>query len=143
MAAPKLVIAVICSVALGATVAAAFWEQGRQEKSGRIALHARATRFAEALEDAALGGRVAAMASWLEPAERTSARARAVLDELAATTRRRLILVLAKVRLGEGGRRGQAEYLVTSPDRERAGGTVLVDWTRGADGTWFLDLVDS
>lgn len=142
MAPAKLSIAVICSAALAAALGAAWFEAGRQERSGRTALRDRALRFSEALEDAAHQNRVSTLVPWLEPAERTSAQARTALDELAVAPRRRQNLVLAKIRLAQGGRQGQAEYLLTTGEHSGTGATMFVDWIRQPDGTWFLNLVD-
>ncbi len=143
MASPKLTIAVVCVAALAGTVGVASWEAGRQQRNGRAGLRERAIRFSEELEDAAQGRQLTGLIPWLEPSERGDKTALARLDTLAIGPRRRLHLVLAHVRLGEGGRHGQAEYLMTSPDRGASGGPMLVDWVRAADGTWFLNLVGS
>ena len=143
MASPKITIAVLCAAAFAAMVGAAVWEQGRQQRNGRAGLRERALRFSEELEDAAQGRQLTSLVPWLEASERGDRAALAALDTLAVAPRRRLHLTLAHVRLGEGGRRGQAEYLLTTPDRGASGGQIVVDWVRDPDGTWFLDLVGS
>jgi len=143
VASPKLTIAAICVTALSGTVGVALWESGRQQRNGRAGLRERAVRFSDELDDAAQGRQLSSLLPWLEASERNDAAALRALDGLAVAPRRRLHLTLANVRLGGDGHRGQAEYLLTSPDRGASGGRIVVDWVRAADGTWFLDLVGS
>lgn len=143
MTPPKLTIAVLCSVALAAMVGVTVWEAARQERNGRAGLRDRAVRFSEALEEAAHLNRIASLLPWLEESERRAPAALPALDVLAVAPRRRLSLVLARVLLGKDERHGHAEYLLTSPEGARHAGTILVDWVRAPDGTWFVDLVGS
>ncbi len=139
---PQRKIAFICASVLAVLVGVELFEAGRQERNGSAGLRTRAVGFSQALDDAVHDGRLSALVPWLEAAERNSSTALTALGALAAVPRRRLNLVLARIRTADGGRRGQAEYLLASPDGSASSEPILVDWVK-KDGTWYLDLVGS